>query len=129
MTTSALALIAAPPDSLRYSLQALLARLSSIDSVQIVEDTRSMLAMMTVEQPQLVALDIDLLGSETRPMLALIKGIAPRARTVVLVDTVEQQQDLQTTSVDLALLKGYPAAELFGSIERLLVQDEPDASQ
>jgi DNA-binding NarL/FixJ family response regulator len=127
MTASALALIAAPPDSLRYSLQALLARLPQIDSVQSVEDTRSMLAVLPAAQPQLVVLDVDLLDSEARPVLALINGITPRARTVVLVDYVEQQQALQTASVDLVLLKGYPAAELFSSIERLLAQDDPNA--
>ena len=128
MTTSALALIAAPPDSLRYSLQALLARLPQIDSVQSVEETRSMLAALTAAQPTLVVLDVNLLGDETRPVLTQIKTIAPRARTVVLVDHIEQQQALQAASADLVLLKGYPAAELFNSVERLLAQDDPGAN-
>jgi DNA-binding NarL/FixJ family response regulator len=127
MTRPALALIAAPPDSLRYSLQALLTGLPSIDSVQSVEDTRSVLTVLTDAQPQLVVLDTNLLGGETRPLLALIKAIAPRTHTVVLADTIEQQQALQTTSADVVLLKGYPAAELFASIERLLAQNDPDA--
>jgi DNA-binding NarL/FixJ family response regulator len=126
MNRPALALIAAPPDSLRYSLQALLTGLPSIDAVQSVEDTRSMLDVLTDTQPKLVVLDVNLLGSETRPLLALIKAIAPRTHTVVLVDTIEQQQTLRSTSADVILLKGYPAAELFGGIERLLVQDDPD---
>ena len=129
MNTPALALIAAPPVPLRYSLQALLARLPQVDSVQNVEDTRSMLAILTDAQPQLVVLDVGLLGDETRPMLRLIKAIAPRAHIVVLVDDIEQQHALQTASADLVLLKGYPAAELFASIERLLAQDDPRASQ
>ena len=128
MTTSALALIAAPPDSLRYSLQALLARLPQIDSVQSVEDTRSMLAALTASQPKLVVLDVNLLSNETRPMLALIKAIAPQVHSVVLVDRIDQQLALQTTSADLVLLKGYPAAELFDLIERLLAQDNLSAS-
>jgi hypothetical protein len=53
--------------------------------------------------------------------------MAPGTHTVVLVDYIEQQQALQTTSVDLVLLKGYPAAELFANIERLLAQDDPNA--
>ena len=124
MNIPALVLIAAPPDSLRYSLQALLTGLPSI-ATRSVEDTRSMLGFLTDAQPQLVVLDVNLLGSETRPLLALIKAIAPRVRTVVLVDTIEQQQALQTTSADVVLLKGYPAAELFASIERLLAQNDP----
>jgi DNA-binding NarL/FixJ family response regulator len=129
MNTSALVLIAAPPDSLRYSLQALLTSLPSIDLVQSVEDTRSMLDVLTDAQPKLVVLDVNLLDSETRPLLALIKAIAPRTRTVVLVDTIEQQQALRSTSADVVLLKGYPAAELFASIEQLLIQDDPDIDQ
>jgi DNA-binding NarL/FixJ family response regulator len=127
MNTPALALIAAPPDSLRYSLQALLAGLPSIDWVQSVEDTRALLDVLTDAQPRLVVLDINLLGSETRPLLALIKAIAPRVHTVVLVDTIEQQQALQTASADLVLLKGYPAADLFASIEQLLAGKDSDA--
>ena len=46
-----------------------------------------MLAVLTDTQPKLVVLDVNLLGNETRPLLALIKAIAPRTHTVVLVDT------------------------------------------
>lgn len=127
MNMPVLALIAAPPDSLRYSLQAVLAGLSAIDTVQSVEDIRTMLTALTATQPQLVVLDVNLLDDETRPVLALIKAVSPRTHTVVLVDTIEQQQALQATSADLVLLKGYPAAELFASIERLLAQDDPNA--
>ena len=129
MDTPALALIAARSLSLRYSLLALLARLSQIDSVQSVEDTRLMLAVMSATQPQLVVLDVDLLGDGTRLVLGQIQAIAPQARTVILVDHVEQQQELQATSTDLVLLKGHPAAELFASIEQLLTQDDLSASR
>jgi len=129
MNIPALALIAAPPDPLRYSLQALLARLPQIDSVQSVEDTRSMLAVLTATPPKLVVLDVNLSGDETRPVLPQIKTIAPRARTVVLVDHIDQQQALQATSADLVLLKGYPAADLFNIIERLLAQEDQSARQ
>ena len=129
MNIPTLAVIAAPSDSLRYSLQALLARLPQINSVQSVEETRSMLAALAAAHPTLVVLDVNLLGDETGPVLAQIKTIAPRARTVVLVDHIDQQQALQAASADLVLLKGYPAAELFNIIERLLAQDDPGANQ
>ena len=122
MDTSAQALIAARPLSLRYSLLALLARLPQIASIQSVEDTRSMLAIMSVTRPELVVLDINLPGEDSSAVLAQIKAIAPRARVVVLVDHIEQQQDLQGAPVDLVLLKGHPAADLFARLERLLGQ-------
>jgi DNA-binding NarL/FixJ family response regulator len=122
MDTPALALIAARPMSLRYSLLALLSRLPQIESIQSVEDPRSMLAVMSVTQPRLVVLDVNLLGEDHRSVLMQIKTIAPRARLVVFVDQIEQQQELMVTPADLVLVKGYPAAELFASVEQLLAQ-------
>jgi DNA-binding NarL/FixJ family response regulator len=122
MNTPALALIATRPMSLRYSLMALLARLPQIESLQSVEDTRSMLAVMSVSQPRLVVLDVNLLEEGSSSVFEQITAIAPHARLVVLVDQIEQQQKLLDTPADLVLLKGYPAAELFSHIEQLLVQ-------
>ena len=122
-----LAVIAAPSDSLRYSLQALLARLPQIGAVQSVEDARALLDILTAAQPQLVVLDVNWLGGEAGSLLAQMKTIAPRARTVALIDRIEQQPALQAAA-DLVLLKGYPAAELFNIIERLLAQDDPGAN-
>jgi DNA-binding NarL/FixJ family response regulator len=126
MDTPALALIAARPMSLRYSLLALLSRLPQIESIQSVEDPRSMLAVMSVTQPRLVVLDVNLLGDDHRSVLMQIKTIAPRARLVVFVDQIEQQQELMVTPADLVLVKGYPAAELFASVEQLLAQGNQD---
>jgi DNA-binding NarL/FixJ family response regulator len=124
MTTSALALIAAPPDSLRYSLQALLARLPLITDVMSVEETRSLFAALAAQEPLLLVLDVSLTGKETGQVLELIRLTAPRTHSIVLVDQIEQQQALQATSAELVLLKGYPAADLFARLERLLAQDE-----
>jgi DNA-binding NarL/FixJ family response regulator len=126
MDTPALALIAARPMSLRYSLLALLSRLPQIESIQSVEDPRSMLTVMSVTQPRLVVLDVNLLGEDHRSVLMQIKTIAPRARLVVFVDQIEQQQELMVTPADLVLVKGYPAAELFASVEQLLAQGNQD---
>jgi DNA-binding NarL/FixJ family response regulator len=122
MDTPALALIAARPLSLRYSLLALLARLPQIASIHSVEDAPSALAAVAITQPRLVVLDVNLLGEGSRSVLAQMKASAPAARTVILVDQITQQE-LLSTSADLVLLKGYPAAELFNQIEQLLAQD------
>jgi DNA-binding NarL/FixJ family response regulator len=124
MDAPALALIAARPMSLRHSLLALLARLPQIESIQSVEDTRSMLAVMSLTRPRLVVMDVNLPGESSDSVLAQMKAIAPRACLVVLVDQIEQQQELLATPVDLVLLKGYPAAELFSRIEQLLTRED-----
>ncbi len=110
---SSLALIAAPPDALRRSLQALLAGLPQITSVQSVEDTHSLEAALTTEQPRLIVLDVNLPGKNTEAVLAQITTLSPRTRRVVLVDHATQQQALQTAPADLVVLKGFPAAELY----------------
>jgi DNA-binding NarL/FixJ family response regulator len=128
MPIPALALIAARPISLRYSLLALLSRLPQIDALQSVEDLRSLLATLPIAQPKLVVLDVDLQDEGTGSVLAQIKTLAPQVCVVVLADRIDQQQALQTAPADLVLLKGYPAAKLFDSIEGLLGQNEPGAS-
>jgi DNA-binding NarL/FixJ family response regulator len=120
MNTSALALIAAPPDSLRYSLRALLARLPQIGEVRTVEDIRSLLAALPELKPRLVVVDVNLLRDEAEPVLKQMKAVAVYTRVVALVDHISQQHALQTTPADLVLLKGYPAADLFASLEQLL---------
>lgn len=119
---SSLALIAAPPDALRRSLQALLAGLPQITSVQSVEDTHSLEAALTTEQPRLIVLDINFPGKTTEAVLVQIAALAPHTRRVVLVDHAAQQQALQTAPADLVLLKGFPAAELYALFDQLLTQ-------
>jgi len=122
MSSAALALIAAHPLALRYSLLALVARLPQIASIQSVEDIRSMRALLAVNPPRLVVLDIDLIKADSGEVLAQLKADTPETRVVVLVDDIQQQQALQMTSADLVVLKGHPAADLFARLEHLLVQ-------
>lgn len=129
MNLSSLALIAAPPDSLRYSLRALLARLPQIDEVRAVEDTRSLLIALSELKPRLVVVDVNLLHDEAGPVLNQVKTVAAETRLVVLVDHAHQQHALQMTPADLVLLKGYPAAGLFASLEQLLANSRSENEQ
>ena len=129
MNSSALALIAAPPDSLRYSLRALLARLPQIDEVRAVEDTPSLLAALPELMPRLIVVDVNLLRDEAGPVLEQVKAVTARTRVVVLVDHIDQQRALQATSADRVLLKGYPAADLFATFTRLLTPDDSGIGQ
>jgi len=129
MNLSTLALIAAPPDSLRYSLRALLARLPQIDEVRAVEDTRLLLTALSELKPRLVIVDANLLRDEAGPVLSQVKTVAAETRLVVLVDHAHQQHALQMTPADLVLLKGYPAADLFASLEQMLANCQPENDQ
>lgn len=126
MLTSDLALIVASSDSLRYSLQALLARLPQIADARSLADLDILLAALPNLQPRLIMLDVNLLRENNGVELGQIKVAAHHARLVVLVDRIEQQQALQNAGADLVLLKGYPAADLFARLERLLAHVDPD---
>lgn len=123
METSALAVISVAPDSLRYSLQALLARLPQIREVRAVE--HALPSTWLGLKPRLAVLDAELLRDKAEQLLAQIIGVSPRTRIVLLADQIDQQQILQTFAVDLVVLKGHPAADLFAQIEQLLAQDRP----
>jgi DNA-binding NarL/FixJ family response regulator len=67
--------------------------------------------------------DINLPGPDTLTILAQLIALAPQARRIVLVDHAAQQQALQPAPADLVLLKGFPAAELYALLEKLLAQE------
>ncbi len=117
-------MIATHSDTLRYSLQALLAGLPQIESVQSAQDSAVLLAMVQAEPPRVIVLDIDLAGETTAEVLRQIKALAPRTQLVLLIDRLEQQDRLAGMTIDRVILKGYRAADLFASVERLLRQDE-----
>src|SRR3990172_637529 len=80
MDTHALALIAANPEPLRYSLQAFLATLPHIKSVNSVDDAQQAVVAAEVLCPALAVFDIDALGGEAESVLAQIKTASPRTR-------------------------------------------------
>jgi DNA-binding NarL/FixJ family response regulator len=129
MTTSALAFIIATPTPLRYSLRALLTRLSQINEVREVDDVRSFLPALPAAKPRLIVLDANVLQGEAEQMLQEIKAAVPEARLVVLVDHIAQQQAVKATIADRVLLQGYPAADLYANLEQLLTQSEQSDDQ
>jgi DNA-binding NarL/FixJ family response regulator len=124
MTTSTLAFIIAAPTPLRYSLRALLTRLPQIDEVREVDDVRSYLPALSGVSPRLIVLDANALHNESDQVLQEIKAAVPEACLVVLVDHIEQQQAVKSAIADRVLLKGYPAADLYASLEQLLNQSD-----
>lgn len=114
------ALIIARPGWLRESLQALVTAVPQIGSVDLVDDGLSALKVVTEHQPALVLLDTNLPEDEIPTVLRRIKARWPQTRCLVLADDGQQQQAAQAAGADDVLLKGYPAARLFVTIEELL---------
>ncbi|HDQ73354.1 MAG TPA: response regulator transcription factor [Chloroflexi bacterium] len=114
------ALILARPGRLRDSLGALLTSMPQIQRVNSAEIDNKALELFTDPPPNLIVIDTNLMPNRLSSTLEQIKARWPQARYVILVDDVRQQQIAKAAGADSALLKGFPTAQLFATIERLL---------
>lgn len=119
-----MAVIVAEPGPLRDSLQTLLMALPQIETVRLVGDAPSAWKAIAEQTPALVLLDTNLPDGDALVLLRKIKAQKHRARCLVLADDRQQQQEATAAGADAALLKGYPAAGLFETIEMLLLGSE-----
>ncbi len=120
MATSALIIAGLGP--LRDGLQALLRTMPQIGTVDVVSDIRSTLEVNAHMSPALVLLDANLADGRLWLTVRRVKARWPRARTIILVSSVEQQADAEAAGADAVLLQGFPAGRLVAAIVRLLPQ-------
>ena len=113
-------LIVAHADAMRRSLQALLGSIPHITSLELAEDTVSALQAIATYQPELVLLDLYLLGDEIWSALRQIRRLSPASQRVVLADDVDQLAEVKAPAAEAVLLKGSSPGELVTIVERLL---------
>ncbi len=121
---NAAVLIGAKPDRLRDSLQFLLKTMPGINIVGPADDSSLMLRLISEHHPALVVLDTNLPGEEMTTVLRRIKANGSRNRCLVLSDTFEQQRRAKSAGADVALVKGFSAAEFFEVMEKLLPRQQ-----
>lgn len=114
------ALILARPGRLRDSLGALLTAMPQIRQVDSTDDAVTALDRFANPPPNLILMDTNLASNGLSLTLRQIKDRWPQARCLILADDVRQQYIARKAGADSALLKGYPTAQLFATIERLL---------
>ena len=114
------ALIVATPGRFRDSLRALLVAAPHIEAVDQADDAPSALKVVTARHPALVLLDTSLPGNQVWTALRQIKAERPETRCIILADNTRWQQEGSNSGADAVLLKGFPTAELFQIVERLL---------
>lgn len=113
-------LIVAPPGALRRGLQALLHSMASIRSITLAEDGADSLQLVAAQQPDIVLIDLRMLGDEAWTVLRRIKVSSPLTQRIVLADDVRQQEQMAAQAAEGILLKGALPAELVSVVERLL---------
>jgi DNA-binding NarL/FixJ family response regulator len=90
--------------------------------VNQADDALSALKAIAEDHATLMLLDGSLPGNELDTVLRWIRAEQPRVRCIVLADNARQQREAKVAGADAVLLKGFPTAELFQTVERLLEQ-------
>jgi DNA-binding NarL/FixJ family response regulator len=115
-----LALVACRPGSLQDSLVALLTTMHEVNSVLIAEDAVSVLRTAAQHRPALVVLEMDLGAEETHAVLKEIRSRWPWTGCIAVADGARQKQVAEAAGADVALIKGFTAAEFLASVEALV---------
>ena len=117
---SATVLVAARPGRMRDSLKLLLKTIPGIEIVGQADNTSLALRMIAERRPALVLVDTNLPDDGVLTVLRQIKARESQTRCLVLADNGQKQADVAAAGADAVLRKGFPAEELFDTVERLL---------
>ena len=124
MNHNMVALIVAKPGRVRDGLYTLLKMMPEVRSISQADDEASALSMIIEQHPALVLLDTDLPDNKAQRILTWLKTEWSQTQCLVLAANSQEQQMAYAAGADGVLLKGYPAAMLFATIERLFYQEK-----
>jgi DNA-binding NarL/FixJ family response regulator len=113
-------LIVSTRESLQEGLGALLASLPDIRILARAHSAEEATSIFKNLSPDLLLLDIEGLGEEVHELLAMLQNNHPKSKSLVLVESLRQQTQVQVAGADVALIKGYPADELIATVKALL---------
>jgi DNA-binding NarL/FixJ family response regulator len=116
------ALIVAGPGPLRDGLKALVGTMPQIAALDVASDVDLVFGKGFDSHPALVLLDVNLVEDRIWLTVRRAKAKWPRARTIVLVQRVEQQAEAEAAGADVVFLQGLPAGRLVAAIVKLLPQ-------
>jgi len=117
------ALIIARRGPIWESLTAFLLTLPQIETVRLVDCSPLALEIAGECRPALVLVDGKLSNNGVLDVVRQIKGHEPPSPVLFLADDRQQQEDAAAAGADVAVIKGYLAAKLFGALEGLLSSD------
>ena len=112
-------LIVAGPGELREGLEALVTATPALRVVAQAADIPSAVRLAKEHHPALVLLDASIAGNNISAAVAGIQTAYPQFRCLVLADHVRQQEEAEAAGALLAVVKGFPAAELAETMRRL----------
>ena len=112
-------LIVAGPGELREGLEALVTATPALRVVAQAADIPSAVGLAKEHHPALVLLDASIAGNNISAAVVGIQTDDSPIRCLVLADHVRQQEEAEAAGAALAVVKGFPAAELAEAMRRL----------
>ena len=112
-------LIVAEPGELREGLEALVTATPALHVVARAADIPTAIRLAQEHLPVLVLLDAAIAGNNISAAVAGIQSDYAQIRCLVLADFVWQQAEAEAAGAALAVVKGFPAAELAEAMRRL----------
>jgi DNA-binding NarL/FixJ family response regulator len=100
-------LIVAKPGLMRNSLLAFLRATPGVDVVALVDSTASALQLAHLLHPEVVLVDTDLSEDGVLAMVRQLQVEQPRLRSIVLSESIQQQQQSLQAGARQALIKGF----------------------
>lgn len=101
-----------------------MATVSRIEIIGKVESASSALSLVLSRRPDLLLLDAGLPGDESWNVLTHCRREHPGLHCIVFADDAEQVRESRAAGADAVFLKGFPAEEIVGTVERLLFGQE-----
>ena len=101
---------------LRESLSALLATMSEIEVVSATNDLDSAFEFVSRHQSMICIMDFSNPGGDREQKIDHLKSILPETKTILLVDTVETKEEVETLGFDKVVIKGSSVQQLTKTI-------------
>jgi DNA-binding NarL/FixJ family response regulator len=114
--------IVAEAGRLREGLRMMLASMLDLEVVTVVDNGPLALEVIRNWQPDLVILDVHLLGERAARFVSATKRAWNGVRCIAVAERLGQFKPLRDVGTDTVLLKGFTAAELSDAISQLSQQ-------
>lgn len=108
------------PGELREGLGSLLLASDGVASLIIVDDLRAASVFMEENCPHLLVIDLAATGADLLSELTGITAKCPGSKFLALAEDAAQAATAESEWADIAVIKGFRAAELSATVSKML---------
>lgn len=106
---------------LQQGLGALLESLPGITNVKAIRELTNAYSWIEAHQPQIVFIDLDVIGNNSETTLEKIQTLSPKTQRVLLVDDMEKV-NLMPKHAEAILIKGISPSAVASIVTNLLAE-------